>query len=57
MNGRLFTTSVMFWMNITFAIFSATFDNFIQATVFLAAAGSFFAAELVIEEIRDLKND
>ena len=57
MNGRLFTASVMFWMNITFAILCAVFDNFIQATVFLAAAGSFFAAELVIKEMRDLKND
>lgn len=57
MSKGLFTTNVMFWFNITLAILLCSFENTLQATMFLVLAGVFFAAELVIKELRDLKND
>ena len=51
----MFTVSFMYWMNIAFAIFSGFMGNFIQATVFLVGASVFFAAELIVKEIRRMQ--
>lgn len=46
------TANIMYWVNIVFAVVTATLGSWIQATVFLAIASMFMCAELIIKEIR-----
>lgn len=51
----MFTISLMYWMNITLAVVCGFMGNFIQATIFLGIASVYYAAELIVKELRSNK--
>ena len=53
MKDRLKTVNFQYWFNIIVCLVCCAFGNWIQATIFLGIASVFFAAELIIKEIRN----
>lgn len=51
----MFAINVSYWFNIATAIFCLCFGNFLQGTMFLVAASVFYAAELIVKELRSDK--
>lgn len=46
-----------YWFSIALSIFSAFFDLWVQATIWLGIAAVWFATEIIVKEIRGARKD